>query len=102
MMLYFDEDGTAQKVDEENTVLVDEKALEDFINKFNEQKETLEKIKKKSKEFKEHIQSEIRVAEYQIQNGEKKDKKHWIARQNAYEELLEEMPWLLVWEGEIE
>ncbi|WP_296885116.1 hypothetical protein [uncultured Methanobrevibacter sp.] len=43
MMLYFDEEGTAQKVDEENTVLVDEKELEDFINKFNEQGETLQK-----------------------------------------------------------
>ena len=101
MMLYFDEDGTAQKVYEENTVLVDEKALEDFINKFNEQKETLEKIKKKSKEFKRHIMSNIELAEKQLKTGER-NQEHIIIYKNVYEEVLEAMPLLLLWEGEIE
>ena len=58
MMLYFDEEGTAQKVDEENTVLVDEKELEDFINKFNEQGETIERLKRTMKDVAELLSTE--------------------------------------------
>ena len=67
------------------------------LERLNEQEETIEQIKKESKEFKRYIMSNIELAEKQLKTGEG-NQEHIIIYKNVCEEVLEAMPVLLLWE----
>lgn len=75
--------------------------ITDLLNKHDgrikELEESIQKISEKTKEFKKHIESEIQFADNNIEKDER-----WKIHKNCYEQVLEEMPMLLLWEGDVE